>query len=92
MFDYDITNELKLVINKLLKKDKKRAEILYKKIKEIINNNTHMIDRYSHCKHDLKEYNHVHIDKSFVLLFKVDKEKNHILFATLGHHDDFFKK
>ena len=92
MFDYDITNELKLVINKLLKKDKKLAEILYKKIKEIINNNAKTIDRYYNCSHELKEYKHVHIDKSFVLLFKADKEKNHILFAALRHHDNLFKK
>jgi len=92
MFGHDITNELKLIIRKLLKKDRKRAEILHKKIKEIINNNSYTIDRYSNCSYNLKEYKHVHIDKSFVLLFNVDKEKNHIIFAALGHHDDIFKK
>jgi len=92
MFDFNLSDELKLVIKKLLKKDKKRVIILNKKIKEIINNNETTIDRYYNCSYDLKEYKHVHIDKSFVLLFKIEKKNNFILFAKLGHHDDFFKK
>ncbi len=92
MFDFDLTDELRFVIQKLVKKDKKRAEILNKKIKEIINNNEKTIDRYYNCSYDLKEYKHTHIDKSFVLLFKVEKSRNFILFAKFGHHDDFFKK
>lgn len=92
MFNFDLTDELKLVIRNLLKKDKKRVTILNKKIKEIIDNNDKTIDRYYNCSYDLKEYKHAHIDKSFVLLFKADKKNNFILFAKLGHHDDFFKR
>ncbi len=92
MFDFDLADELRFIIEKLAKKDKKRAEIINKKIKEIVNNNSNTIDRYYNCSYNLKEYKHVHIDKSFVLLFKADKNKNFILFAKLGHHDDFFKR
>ncbi len=92
MFGFDLTDELKLIMRKLLRKDKKRVIILNNKIKEIVNNNAETIDRYHNCRYDLKEYKHVHIDKSFVLLFKVDKKNNFILFAKLGHHDNFFKK
>jgi YafQ family addiction module toxin component len=92
MFDFDITDELKFIIEKLVKRDKKKAEIINKKIREIINNDSSTIDRYYNCSYSLKEYKHVHIDKSFVLLFKVDKNNNFILFARIGHHDDFFKK
>ena len=90
MFDFDISDELKLVIRKLIKKDKKRLMILHKKIKEIINNDHETIERYKNCKYDLKEYKRVHIDKSFILLFKVIKEKNYILFVKLRHHEDIF--
>ena len=90
MFDFDISDELKLLIRKLSKKDRKRIVILNKKIKEVINNDHKAIDRYKNCKYDLKDYKRVHIDKSFVLLFKVTKEKNHILFIKLGHHEDIF--
>ena len=92
MFEFELTDELQLIIRKLLTKDKKRVEIINKKIKEIINNDTTTIDRYYNCKYDLKEYKHTHVDKSFVLLFKVEKENNFIIFSKFGHHNDFFKK
>lgn len=90
MFDFDVSDELKVLMRKLSKKDKVRAEILNKKIKEIINNDENTIDRYKNCRHDLKEYKRVHIDKSFVLLFKAYKDKNMIYFYRLKHHDEAY--
>jgi len=90
MFDFDISDELKVLMRKLSKKDKVRITILNNKIKEIINNDSNSIDRYKNCSYDLKEYKRVHIDKSFVLLFKVYKEKNMIYFWRLKHHDEAY--
>ena len=92
MFDFDISYELKLVIRKLSKKDRIKVEILNKKIKEIIGNDLSSIDRYKNCRYDLKDYKRVHLDKSFVLLFKVYKEKNMIYFWQLKHHDEAYRK
>lgn len=92
MFNYDISDELRVIFKKLAKKDRRRALCIKKKIQEIVANTTESIDRYHNCSYALKDYKHVHIDKSFVLLFKVNKTENHILFAKFGHHDDFFKK
>ncbi len=91
MFDFDISDELKILIRKLSKKDRIRLITLNKKIKEIINNDLNSIDRYKNCRYDLKEYKRSHIDKSFVLLFKVYKEKNVIYFWRLRHHDEIYK-
>tara|TARA_Y100000310_G_scaffold337898_1_gene426145 strand:+ start:677 stop:952 length:276 start_codon:yes stop_codon:yes gene_type:complete len=90
MFDFDISDELKIVIRKLAKKDRARVNILNKKIKEIIDNDSTSIDRYKNCRYDLKEYKRVHIDKSFVLMFKINKEKNIIYFWKLKHHDEVY--
>ncbi|MBI2130042.1 type II toxin-antitoxin system RelE/ParE family toxin [Candidatus Woesearchaeota archaeon] len=92
MFEFDISDELKVLIRKLSKRDKIRAEALNKKVKEAINNDLNSIDRYKNCRYDLKEYKRVHIDKSFVLLFKVYKEKSMIYFWKLEHHDEAYKK
>ena len=92
MFEFDISDELKVLIRKISKKDPIRAVILNKKIKEVISNDSASIDRYKNCRHDLKEYKRVHIDKSFVLLFKVFKENNMIYFWKLKHHDDAYKR
>ncbi len=91
-FDFDLSDEIKLVIKKLQKKDKVRGIILNRKIKEIIDNDQESIDKYKNLKYALSEYKRVHIDKSFVLIFKVDKKKNHILFDKLKHHDDIYKR
>jgi len=89
-FDFDLSDELKLVIKRLQKKDKSRLVILNSKIKQIANNDLNSIDRYKNLKYGLSDYKRVHIDKSFVLIFKINKEKNHILFDKLKHHDDIY--
>ena len=90
MFEFDISDELKLKIRKLLKKDKKKVEIINKKIKEIINNDNGSIDRYKNLRYDLKHLKRVHIDQHFVLVFKIDKSKNFILFEDFDHHDNVY--
>ncbi len=92
MFDFNLTDELKLVIEKLAKKDKKRAEIINKKIRQIINSDNVSIQHYKNLKYELKEFKGVHIDSSFVLVFKVDIQKNFILFVDFDHHDKIYKK
>lgn len=90
MFDWDMSDELKILVRKLSKKDRVRVGILNKKIKEIVNNDSVSIYRYKDCKYDRKDYKRVHIDKSFVLLFKVYKEKNMVYFWRLKHHDEAY--
>lgn len=91
-FEYDINNKLKEKIRKLTKKDRHRAEILYKKINEIANSGNLEIDHYKNLRHDLSEMKRVHIDKSFVLTFKVEKKNNKIRFIDFDHHDNIYKK
>ncbi len=90
MFDFDLSDELKLKIRRLLKKDKKKVEIINRKIKEIINNDKYSVSRYKNLKYNLKQFKRVRIDKHFVLTFKVDIEKNFILFVDFAHHDKVY--
>ena len=92
MFDFNLTDELKLIIEKLAKKDKKRTEIINKKIKQIINSDSTSIQHYKNLRHDLKDFKRVHIDSSFVLVFKVDISNNFILFVDFDHHDRIYNK
>jgi mRNA-degrading endonuclease RelE of RelBE toxin-antitoxin system len=91
MFDFDISDRLKIKISKLIKKDKKKAEILQRKIKEIINRDKDTIQHYKNLRYDLSEYKRVHIDEHFVLAFKVDLAKNFILFYDFDHHDKIYE-
>ncbi len=90
MFEFDLTDELKLKIRTLLKRDRIKAEIINKKIKEIVSNDNESIDRYKNLKYELKHLKRVHIDKHFVLTFRVDKQKNFILFVEFDHHDKVY--
>lgn len=90
MFDFDLTDELKVKISKLVKKDKKKVEIINKKIKEIISSDNQTINHYKNLRYDLKEFKRVHIDKHFVLTFKVNLPENSILFVDFDHHDNIY--
>ena len=92
MFDFDLTDELKIKIRKIARKDKKKAKIIDRKIKEVINSDSISIEHYKNLRYDLSKYKRVHIDRSFVLTFKVDIRDNFILFVDFDHHDNIFKR
>ncbi len=92
MFDFNLSDDLKFIIKRLAKKDKKRVEIINKKIKEIINRDKESIHHYKNLRHDLKDFKSVHIDSSFVLVFKVTIQDNFVLFVDFDHHDRIYKK
>ncbi|MFA5019964.1 MAG: addiction module toxin RelE [Candidatus Pacearchaeota archaeon] len=92
MFNFDLTDELRVIIKKLARKDKKRVEIINKKIKEIINCDYTSIQHYKNLRHDLKDFKSVHIDTSFVLIFKVNLSSNSVLFVDFDHHDKIYSK
>jgi len=91
-FLFQLSDELKAKVRVLAKKDKKTVAILNKKIKQIVNSDKITIDHYKNLRYDLKEYKRVHIAKSFVLMFKVSKERKFILFDKFRHHDDVYKR
>ena len=92
VLSYDFSDELKVILKKLFKKDKRRYEILMKKIDNILSFNENEIGHFKNLRHDLKDEKRVHVDKSFVLTFKYIKEKNFILFLDYDHHDNIYKK
>ena len=89
MHKFEIEEKLHQIIKKLFKKDKKRYEIVWKKINEVINNSD--IEHYKNLKFPMNEFKRVHIDKSFILIFKHDKTNNIIKFYDLDHHDKIYK-
>ena len=92
MFDFDIHEKVLVILRKLSKKNRKKVEIINKKIKEIINCDYGSIERYKNLRKPLQHWKRVHIDKHFVLAFEVDKENNFILFTDFDHHDRIYRK
>jgi mRNA-degrading endonuclease RelE of RelBE toxin-antitoxin system len=90
-FSYDFSDLLKEKLSTLFKKDRKRYEIVLKKAEQIVQSDWQTIDHFKNLRHDLSDQKRVHIDKSFVLTFKVEKDKNFILFLDFDHHDNIYK-
>jgi len=91
-FKYDFSDELEETLDKLFKKDRKRYEAIMKKAEEVASRDLTTVEFYKNLRYDKKEYKRVHIDKSFILMFKVFKEKKFILFDMFDHHDNIYKR
>lgn len=68
------SEELTRKLKKIKKKNKKLYEIIDKKIEEILQDP----ERYKELRYDLKEFRRVRIQKSFVLIFKIDSKNKTI--------------
>lgn len=90
VLNYGFAEKLRVKIKKLEKKDKKRIEILYKKIKQIINYKEEDIEHFKNLRHELSNLKRVHIDSSFVLTFEYFKKEKFIKFIDFDHHDKIY--
>ena len=64
---YELSRHLERDLEKIQKKDKERFEVLLNKMSEIPGNPYH----FKLLRHDMKSLRRVHVDKSFVPVFKI---------------------
>ena len=88
VFRDEYSQELTKTLKKLKKKNPKQYEIICKKRNEILNDPT----RYKNLRYDMKDKKRVHIDKHFVLTFKIDLDNNVVKFLDYDHHDKIYRK
>jgi len=80
------------ILKKLKKKDKKQFDIVLKKIDEILVITPANPEHYKPLKKGMSGFRRVHVQKSFVLIFKIDTENETIHFEDYDHHDNIYKK
>ena len=85
---FEYSEKLQKILDKLSKKNGEIYKQIIKKINEIINSDN--VGHYKNLRHDLKEFKRVHIGH-FVLMFKLDKNKNLISFEDFHHHHNIYK-
>ncbi len=85
MREYEYSDLLKRILNKLYKKDRTKYEAVMKKIEEVINSQDP--DHYKNLRYNLKDSKRVHVGP-FVLVFRVVGEK--IYFDDFDHHDNIY--
>jgi YafQ family addiction module toxin component len=88
MYSLDIKPEADKIFRKLSKKDARQLQIIHKKLEEIRANPSH---EYKFLRKPLQNFNRVHIDSHFVLIFKIDHEEKIVDVYYYDHHDKVYK-
>ncbi|MGV8171751.1 MAG: type II toxin-antitoxin system RelE family toxin [Candidatus Woesearchaeota archaeon] len=73
---------------KMSKKNPVMLDIIHKKILEI---RTYPYHEYKFLHKPLEGYNRIHIDKHFVLVFRIDHAGECVYINRFGHHDYIYK-
>ena len=87
MYDLEIKPEADKIFFKLAKKNPAQLKAINNKIKEIRLNPEHT---YKFLRKPLQTFNRVHIDKHFVLIFKIDHERKVVDVYYFDHHDKVY--
>ena len=87
MYDLEIRPEADKIFAKLSKKNHHQVNIIEKKIKEI----RERPFGYKFLRSPLHGFNRVHIDNSFVLVFRIDHEQKAVIVYYFDHHDTVYQ-
>jgi YafQ family addiction module toxin component len=87
MYSYDTSKTFDKKSLKIFKKNRRRYEILLKKMNEIIN----FPKNYKNLRGDKFGLKRVHIDSHFVLTFKINHLGREVYFEDFDHHDKIYK-
>lgn len=88
MYNLDIKPQADKIFFKLAKKNKAQLRVINNKIIEIRTNPHH---EYKFLRKPLQTFNRVHIDKHFVLIFKIDHKDKVVDVYYFEHHDKAYK-
>ena len=88
MYNLEIKPSCQKDIEKLCKKNPVLAEVLEKKMNEVLQNPQH----YKPLKYELTGERRVHIMKSFVLKFEIHEDTKTVEFFFFGHHDEAYRR
>jgi YafQ family addiction module toxin component len=88
MYHYEIIPSLQKTLSKLSKKDKQTFEQVLGKIEEVINSTD--VEHYKNLRYSLKDRKRVHVG-NFVLVFRLVKEENKVIFLDFDHHDFIYQ-
>ncbi|MFH1585648.1 MAG: type II toxin-antitoxin system mRNA interferase toxin, RelE/StbE family [archaeon] len=87
-YKLEISDELDKKFDKLSRKNKRQLEIIDKKVQQILLNPYYFKSLRGH----MKNIRRVHIDKSFVLTYKIFEVDKIIKLLDFDHHDKVYRK
>jgi YafQ family addiction module toxin component len=90
MREFEIEANLRKILSKLHKKEKRRYDILMSKMNEILT--CENVEHYKNLRKPLQQFKRVHVNSNFVLAFKYIKNQDLVIFYDFDHHDNIYKK
>jgi len=84
MHDLEVSQKADKIFKKLSKKDSVQLKVIKRRIDEILENPEH----YKPLKGDMHGARRVHVDKSFVLVYEI--ERNTVRILDYDHHDKIY--
>ncbi|HLD04308.1 MAG TPA: addiction module toxin RelE [Candidatus Nanoarchaeia archaeon] len=87
---YEYSELLTKKLKKLKKRGPHQLEIILKKRDDVKAKIAMNPDHFKNLSNELSEFKRVHIDKHFVLTFKVDKQSKTVHFEDYDHHDNIY--
>jgi YafQ family addiction module toxin component len=88
MYALSMAEDFEKKLKKLTRRDSHRAEILMKKVDEILEEP----ERYKNLRGPLSDLHRVHINSHFVLTYSVDIATKTVCLVDFGHHDEIYKR
>ena len=89
MYNFDVSENLEKILNKLSKKDKDMYNQILKKIYEVIHSED--VEHYKNLRYNMQDSKRAHLGH-FVLIFQYkEEEEGVILFDDFDHHDNIYK-
>ena len=86
MYSLEVRESVDRIFSKLAKKNPKQMRIIYKKIKQVLENPLH----FKPLRAPMQNLRRVHIDKSFVLTYSVDEQNEIVIIEDYDHHDNVY--
>ena len=88
MYQLYLKPEADKIFKKLAKKNQKQLKIIFKKIQEIQLNPVHV---YKFLKKPLQNFNRIHINKHFVLIFRISHKEEIVEIWYYAPHDEAYQ-
>ncbi|MEA2003616.1 MAG: addiction module toxin RelE [archaeon] len=89
-WNYEYSEILVKKLKKLKKRNFAQYSIIMKKIDDVKQKATSNPEHYKNLRYDLSDFKRVHIDKHFVLTFRINKTEKIVSFIDYDHHDNIY--
>ena len=86
MYSLEIDEKLLEKFRKLNHKDKKQLREISNKVEQILENPHH----FKQLEAIMRHFHRVHVDRSFVLVYSIDEDKNVVTLHEYDHHDNIY--